>query len=85
MASNGYPKSYEKGHDIVLPSLKEGEIIYHMGTKLTDGVLKTNGGRVLMVEAMGATLADARRVVYDKLIAAIKCDNLFYRKDIANF
>lgn len=85
MASNGYPKSYDKGHDIMLPKLNDGEIIYHMGTKLADGVLKTNGGRVLMVEAMGATLADARKVVYDNLVAAIKCDNLFYRKDIANF
>lgn len=85
MASNGYPKSYEKGHDIELPALNDGEIIYHMGTKLADDTLKTNGGRVLMVEAMGATLSDARKIVYDKLIAAVKCDNLFYRKDIANF
>ena len=54
-------------------------------TRIADGTLKTNGGRVLMVEAMGATLAEARKTVYDRLIASIKCDNLFYRKDIANF
>ena len=54
-----------------------------MGTKLSDGRLLTAGGRVMMVVSRGSDIADARRKVYEQ-IARIKCDNLFYRKDIAH-
>lgn len=82
MASKGYPGSYEKGWLIEgLDSLPEGIRVYHMGTSSKDGRFYTNGGRVLMVVAKGESLLDAR----DKARAAvesIKCDNLFYRRDI---
>lgn len=83
LASKGYPKAYEKGHDIVLPALSDKQVIYHMGTKRVNGGLKTNGGRVLMVEAMAKTPAEARAVVYNEMIPNVKCDNFFYRTDIA--
>lgn len=80
MASKGYPGSYEKGYEIVIPD-NTNVRIYHMGTSLKDGRLVTSGGRVLMVVGFGADLQEA----HDKALAAVEsigCDNLFYRRDI---
>ena len=54
-----------------------------MGTVFRDDAFLTSGGRVLMVVSGGKDLADARAKVYQE-IDKIKCDNLFYRKDIAH-
>ena len=87
MASKGYPGSYDKGYEIDLSSVISSEAekspvrIYHMGTTLKDGKYCTSGGRVLMVVGFGSDLQEA----HDKALAAvesIKCDNLFYRRDI---
>lgn len=82
MASQGYPGSYEKGHAIHGTEQYAGRI-FHMGTKVVDGQLQTNGGRVMMCLMEGDTLADAHQKLY-KEIEKIQCDNLFYRKDIAH-
>ena len=84
MASKGYPGSYEKGFEIegIEEALKDPDVrIYHMGTAANDGRIYTAGGRVLMVIGSGDTLLQAR----DKALEAvgkIKCDNLFWRRDI---
>ena len=87
MASKGYPGDYEKGYEINFPSVISSEVeksairIYHMGTSLKDGKYYTSGGRVLMVVGFGDNLQEA----LDKALAtveSIKCDNLFYRRDI---
>lgn len=83
LASKGYPGSYAKGALIEGTDCFDGPI-YHMGTKLADGQLLTNGGRVMMCIATGKDLAEARQKVYTE-IEKIKCDNLFYRKDIAHW
>lgn len=82
LASKGYPESYEKGFEITgLEGLDSK--VFHMGTKESDGKILTNGGRVLIVCAEGETLAEAREAAY-KDVEKIKCDNLFYRKDIGH-
>lgn len=84
MASEGYPGSYDKGFPIegLEDALSDPAVrIYHMGTAVKDGQLVTSGGRVLMVIGSGDTLLQA----HDKALEAvgkIKCDNLFYRRDI---
>jgi phosphoribosylamine--glycine ligase len=84
MASKGYPGSYDKGFPIDIPcEVAESDDIriFHMGTSCKDGKYYTSGGRVLMVVGFGADLQDA----HDKALAAvesIKCENLFYRRDI---
>jgi phosphoribosylamine--glycine ligase len=80
MASKGYPGDYEKGYEITIPEDINARV-YHMGTSVKDGKYYTAGGRVLMVVGFGENLQDA----HDKALAAvesIKCDNLFYRRDI---
>ena len=83
LASKGYPGSYAKGAVIEGTEQFDGPI-FHMGTKNDNGVLKTNGGRVMMCIATGKDIATARAKVY-KEIEKIHCDNLFYRKDIAHW
>ena len=84
MASKGYPGSYEKGYAIT--GIEEAEAlgnirIYHMGTAIKDGGYVTSGGRVLMVVASGDDLKSAQANAL-KALGCIKCDNLFYRRDI---
>ena len=83
LASKGYPGDYTKG--AVIEGVEEYDgPVFHMGTKNENGVLKTNGGRVMMCIATGKDIAAAREKVYAE-IAKIKCDNLFYRTDIAHW
>ncbi len=82
MASKGYPESYAKGFEISGLDQVESKV-FHMGTKIRDSKLLTNGGRVLIVCAEGDSLEEARAKAY-KDIEKIKCENLFYRKDIGH-
>ena len=82
LASKGYPGSYQKGFEIEGCENVKGRI-FHMGTKTQDGKLMTAGGRVMMCVSRAATIAQARDAVYAD-VAAIRCSNLFYRKDIAH-
>ena len=83
LASKGYPGDYAKGAIIEGVELFDGPV-FHMGTKNDNGILKTNGGRVMMCIATGKDIAAAREKVYAE-IAKIKCNNLFYRTDIAHW
>ena len=83
LASKGYPGSYAKGFEIVLPDDIPGVSMYQMGTAVRDGKLVTNGGRVIMPVCKGADLREARARVYEAA-AQIRCENLFYRSDIAH-
>ena len=83
LASKGYPGDYTKGVVIEGTEVFDGPI-FHMGTKNDNGVLKTNGGRVMMCIATGKDINAAREKVYNE-IEKIQCPNLFYRKDIAHW
>lgn len=83
LASGGYPESYEKGKEITgLNEVDDGIIIFHGGTKLSEGRTVTDGGRVLAVTSMGSTLEEARSKVYSN-IPKIHFDKMQFRKDIA--
>lgn len=84
MASGGYPGSYKKGVEITGLDENgqiEGAVVYHAGTALKDGKFVTNGGRVLGVTALGATLDEALEKAY-KAVEKISFDGVQYRKDI---
>jgi phosphoribosylamine--glycine ligase len=58
-------------------------LVFHAGTKLrNDGVVYTDGGRVLTVVGMGKNMAAAREKVY-RNIGSIHFEGRYYRKDIA--
>ncbi|MBR6102563.1 MAG: phosphoribosylamine--glycine ligase [Ruminococcus sp.] len=84
MASGGYPLSYPKGLEITGLDEKgqlEGAEIFHAGTKLVNGKLVTNGGRVLGVTAKGNTLNEAINNAY-AAVKKISFENAHYRRDI---
>ena len=82
LASDGYPSSYEKGKVITgLDKVDEDIIIFHAGTKLEDGILKTNGGRVLNICALASNLDEARQKVY-QASEVIDFEGKYCRKDI---
>ena len=81
VASNGYPKHYEKGYPITLPETDADSDIYIAGAKLENGTLVTSGGRVLGAVACADTLPAAIGKAY-KLAEAAQFENAFYRRDI---
>ncbi len=82
-ASEGYPESYPKGLAISGVDTVENSIVFHAGTQQVDDALITNGGRVLSVSALGATLEDALKLSYAG-IEKIHFDGMHYRSDIGD-
>ena len=80
MASNGYPKSYDKGFEMIIPE-EIADNVYVAGAKLVDSKLLTDGGRVLGATAIADTLEDAIEKSYE-MVKSIKFDNAYYRTDI---
>lgn len=80
MASGGYPQDYEKGREISFTDTKDA-IIYHAGTKLENGKILTNGGRVLGVTATADTLPEAINKSYEA-VKGVSFEGAHYRRDI---
>ncbi len=86
LASKGYPSKYEKG--FLISGIAEAESlenveVYHAGTKQTkDGIL-TNGGRVLCVNGLGKSIAQAIKNAYLGA-GKIKFENKYNRSDIGH-
>jgi len=80
LASQGYPKKYETGFPITIPEDLDAQV-YVAGAKLEDGVLKTSGGRVLGVTALGDSLQEAIDQAYAQA-ARVTFENAYCRKDI---
>lgn len=84
MATKGYPGSYAKGDEISgikAAERKTGATIFHAGTKLNDGILVANGGRVLNVTAMGSTVTEAQKTAYEA-VDTVNWPGGFCRRDI---
>ena len=84
LASNGYPKFYEKGKSISgIDDIDESCYVFHAGTVEKDGQLVTNGGRVLNVVGSGTGLQEAIDHTY-KNVDKISFDGCYYRRDIGH-
>jgi phosphoribosylamine---glycine ligase len=83
MAAGGYPISYRKGDRITgLPEHEEeGVKVFHAGTRMENGHVVANGGRVLCVTALGATVREAQARAYEQA-KKIQWDQVYYRTDI---
>ncbi|MFD1065558.1 phosphoribosylamine--glycine ligase [Oceanobacillus locisalsi] len=83
LASEGYPGTYRKGSILPKMDMTADTFIIHAGTKKTDGVLVSDGGRVLLAGGRAETLSQAADKVYQQLDNAELHGNFFYRSDIA--
>lgn len=82
--SEGYPKKYEKGKEISgVENLGKELILFHNGTKIVNGELVTDGGRVFSVTCLGENFEKARKKVYNG-IGKIYFQGMKYRSDIAD-
>ncbi|HEX8444483.1 MAG TPA: phosphoribosylamine--glycine ligase [Allosphingosinicella sp.] len=83
MAATGYPGTPEKGGPIggVERAEANGGKVFHAGTAVRGGALAANGGRVLGVTALGASVAGAREAAY-RAVDAIDFPSGFFRRDI---
>ena len=85
MAAGGYPGTYQKG-DVIsgLPLQPQPDSkVFHAGTALEHGAVVTNGGRVLCVTALGATVGAAQQRAYE-LVKKIRWRGAQYRTDIGH-
>src|SRR5690606_16413385 len=61
MAAHGYPESPRKGDAINgLPADADDAMVFHAGTVLEDGVVRTSGGRVLCVTVLADSIKQAQ-------------------------
>ncbi|HSD25843.1 MAG TPA: phosphoribosylamine--glycine ligase [Vicinamibacteria bacterium] len=84
VASKGYPDAPETGKVVTgLESVKEWSdvVVYHAATKREDEHVKTVGGRVFGVTALGTNLESAIARAYDA-IGRIQFEGMTYRRDI---
>ena len=85
LASGGYPGKYETGKAIsgLDDAAKLEDVqVFHAGTKRANSEVRTAGGRVLAVTALGSTLEAARTRSYEA-VSCIHFENCHYRHDIA--
>jgi len=84
MAAGGYPGSYATGAVIKgLPPPGGAVKVFHAGTRLQDDRVLTDGGRVLGVCALGASVAAAQLRAYE-VVERINWPGAFWRRDIGH-
>jgi len=81
LVSGGYPEKYEKGFAMTGMDKVRDSVLFHAGTALKDGVVVTNGGRVLAVSSYGA---DKDEALARSMRGAeqIQFEGKYYRHDI---
>jgi phosphoribosylamine--glycine ligase len=81
LVSGGYPGDYEKEKTINgLENVKDS-VVFHAGTKTSEGKVVSAGGRVLSVTSWGVTMKDALSVSY-RNCRLISFDGMYFRNDI---
>jgi len=84
VCSKGYPDKYSNNiiiKNIETINLKDGEFIYHAGTKNSRNKIYSNGGRVLNFVVLSDSFK-LSRIKAIQLIKKLNWTNGFYRKDI---
>jgi phosphoribosylamine---glycine ligase len=84
LAGGDYPARNDSGTPIdgIAAAEDEGALVFHAGTARNGDALVTNGGRILNVTGLGATVAEARGRAY-AACERISFPNMRYRRDIA--
>ncbi|MDO4171872.1 MAG: phosphoribosylamine--glycine ligase [Prevotellaceae bacterium] len=81
MVSGGYPQAYKKGFPISGIENVEGSIVFHCGTKMSDGQVVTDGGRVICVSSYGKDKEEALQKSF-KEAEKIQFEGKYNRRDI---
>ena len=81
LVSGGYPQAYQKGYVIEGLNEVEGSIVFHAGTKMADGTVVTDGGRVLAVSSYGKNKEEALHKSFTEA-QKIRFKDMYFRRDI---
>ena len=81
LVSGGYPQAYQKGYVIEGLNEVEGSIVFHAGTKMADGNVVTDGGRVLAVSSFGKNKEEALHKSFTEA-QKIRFKDMYFRRDI---
>uniref|UniRef100_A0A9E7ZWB9 Phosphoribosylamine--glycine ligase n=1 Tax=Bosea sp. NBC_00436 TaxID=2969620 RepID=A0A9E7ZWB9_9HYPH len=84
LAAKGYPAKPETGsviRDVEKAEALDEVLVFHAGTKLRNGDLVANGGRVLNVVALGKSVGEAQKRAYEA-VDKIDWPGGFCRRDI---
>ena len=81
VVSGGYPEDYEKGYEISGLENIEDSLLFHAGTKIENGKVVTNGGRVLAMTSFGNNFQEAIKKSYQN-VDRLHFDKMYFRKDI---
>ncbi len=85
MAAGGYPEQYRKGDVITgIDEVEDDDVkVFHAGTSREGDEVRTAGGRVLCVTALGRDVVAARARAYEA-VAGIDWPDVHYRRDIGH-
>jgi phosphoribosylamine--glycine ligase len=87
LAAHGYPDDPRAGDAIdgvgARAAVADDCLVFHAGTALADGVLRTAGGRVLCVTALGDSVKIAQARAY-AIVEGIRFEGMQYRRDIGH-
>ena len=84
LAAGGYPASPKKGDLITgCPKPTDEVVVFHAGTAGEGDQVRTSGGRVLCVTALGDSVRQAQAKAYD-VARGIHFDGVQYRRDIGH-
>lgn len=81
LVSGGYPEAYEKGKEIFGADKIVGSLVFHAGTKLQNGKVLTNGGRVMAITSFGKDFKEALKTSYEN-VSKINFEGINYRTDL---
>jgi phosphoribosylamine--glycine ligase len=85
VAAAGYPLAPRKGDRVeALPPVADDLVVFHAGTAQgDDGALRTSGGRVLCVTALGDSTRAAQQRAYEG-VAGVRIAGAQWRRDIGH-
>ena len=81
LVSGGYPEKYEKEKIMSNIGEVENSLVFHAGTKHTNGQVVTNGGRVMALTSFGNNFQEAVQQSLENA-EKVKFEGKYYRKDI---
>lgn len=81
IVSGGYPEDFEKGKIISGLESVSDSIVFHAGTKLDNGNVVSNGGRVMAITSYGDNFQEALDKSYQN-VNKLHFDKMNFRKDI---
>ena len=81
LVSDGYPGNYQKGRQISGLDKVKDSVVFHAGTKDSNGNVLTDGGRVLAITSYGENMTEALEQSYANA-HVVNYEGKYFRSDI---